>query len=231
MMDNFRSEKISCQPISNLAELLDWPRIRLTRRAYRVRSLPLGETRANTDQPRVIVCHDMANNYHEDRYFQGSNHAATCYNFYHWELIDLFVYFSHHMVTIPPESWINAAHANNVRMLGCFITEFKRGEAIWNEIETRSDEDMLDRVVKSLVDITVFYGFDGWLLNIENKIERVDLLRLFVEKLRNELRKIDPDLYKVIWYDSVTVNGDLKWQNELNELNAPFFDITDGWFN
>lgn len=225
-MDNFRSEKISCIPISNLAELLEWPQIRSHRREYRTRPLDLTQTRSNADQAQVIVCHDMANNYHQDRYFQGSTQSKSCFNFYHWELIDLFIYFSHHMVTIPPESWINAAHTNHVRMLGCFITEFDAGEAIWNEMFV--NEDMIDRVVKCLVDITVFYGFDGWLLNIENKIDRVDVLKLFVRKLRDELRKIQPDLYKVIWYDSVTVNGQLLWQNELNELNAPFFDITDG---
>lgn len=28
----------------------------------------------------------------------------------------------------------------------------------------------------------------------------------------------------VVWYDSVTVQGDLKWQCRLNELNSAFFD-------
>ena len=31
-------------------------------------------------------------------------------------------------------------------------------------------------------------------------------------------------------YDSVTINGHLWWQNELNEYNKPFFDISDGIF-
>jgi len=31
-------------------------------------------------------------------------------------------------------------------------------------------------------------------------------------------------------YDSVTINGDLWWQNELNEYNKSFFDICDGIF-
>ena len=33
---------------------------------------------------------------------------------------------------------------------------------------------------------------------------------------------------QVIWYDSVTVKGDLKWQNELNAMNHTFFDLCDG---
>ncbi len=34
----------------------------------------------------------------------------------------------------------------------------------------------------------------------------------------------------VIWYDAVTVEGKLQWQNELNGLNSPFFQACDGIF-
>lgn len=46
-----------------------------------------------------------------------------------WDQIDLFVYFSHHMVTIPPPGWVMAAHRNGVRVLGTFITEWAEGAA------------------------------------------------------------------------------------------------------
>jgi endo-beta-N-acetylglucosaminidase D len=29
----------------------------------------------------------------------------------------------------------------------------------------------------------------------------------------------------VLWYDSVTSTGALKWQNELNQLNKCYFDV------
>ena len=35
---------------------------------------------------------------------------------------------------------------------------------------------------------------------------------------------------QVIWYDSVITNGQLKWQNALNQFNRPFFDNCDGIF-
>jgi hypothetical protein len=35
--------------------------------------------------------------------------------------VDVFVYFSHHLVTVPPPGWIHAAHKHGVkvRVLGC----------------------------------------------------------------------------------------------------------------
>ena len=31
----------------------------------------------------------------------------------------------------------------------------------------------------------------------------------------------------VVWYDAVTVRGELTWQNTLNDLNRPFFGAAD----
>jgi endo-beta-N-acetylglucosaminidase D len=34
----------------------------------------------------------------------------------------------------------------------------------------------------------------------------------------------------VIWYDAVTIEGKLQWQDGLTDLNKPFFDVCDGIF-
>ena len=74
-------------------------------------------------------------------------------------------------------------------------------------------------------------GFDGWLLNIENPIEKdhIGNLVYLAQKLTQSMHEAVP-YSEVIWYDSVTINGELKWQNQLNELNSPYFDICDGIF-
>ncbi len=36
--------------------------------------------------------------YHRNKQFN----RIDGYNFYHWEYVDTFVYFSHHRITIPP---------------------------------------------------------------------------------------------------------------------------------
>lgn len=49
------------------------------------------------------------------------------YYLVYWDVIDIFVYFSHHFVTVPPVGWINSAHRNGVAVLGTFIAEGNEG--------------------------------------------------------------------------------------------------------
>lgn len=51
------------------------------------------------------------------RFIQGTS-AETPYAFYHWQYIDIFNYFTHHMLTIPPAVWTNAAHKHGVVVIG-----------------------------------------------------------------------------------------------------------------
>lgn len=52
-----------------------------------------------------------------DRNVQGSL-SDDWYRFWHWWQVDTFVYFSHHLVTIPPVCWIDAGHRHSVAVLG-----------------------------------------------------------------------------------------------------------------
>lgn len=149
------------------------------------------------------------------RFLWGST-SHDSYVFYHWNVVDTFVYFSHYFVTIPPYGWIKAAHQHGVKVLGTVITEGNNDT--WDKIlisqeETRRFADILVLVAKC-------YQFEGWLLNVENKIKQddIDNLIYFVQYLTESIHKEIEDS-EIIWYDSVTKNGDLKWQNELNEYN------------
>ena len=44
----------------------------------------------------------MMGGYLEDRFLAGCEGAGAEYTFRHWALVDVWVYFSHHFVTIPP---------------------------------------------------------------------------------------------------------------------------------
>jgi mannosyl-glycoprotein endo-beta-N-acetylglucosaminidase len=77
-------------------------------------------------------------------------------------------------------------------------------------------------------------GFDGWLLNVEVGLqggaEQARALAAWVTLLQQEMFKRVGPHSQVIWYDSVTVRGDLWWQDRLNALNLPFFLNSGGIF-
>ena len=103
---------------------------------------------ANVTQIRLssktLVCHDMKGGYLEDKFNNGCfDLSEEPYTFIHWSLIDTFVYFSHHFITIPPLGWIEAGHKNGVKILGTIITEFDPGSMICKEIlENRENVDL-----------------------------------------------------------------------------------------
>ncbi|XP_052784128.1 uncharacterized protein LOC128219957 [Mya arenaria] len=214
-----------CKPLFDLDEVLSWQPAQDEFCVSSVARRP----RKEQDGPRMLVCHDMRGGYLEDRLVQGCGKQNT-YRFFHWQYVDTFVYFSHYFVTIPPPAWTNAGHRNGVKVLGTVITEWDDGKArckIFLETE-ESYKAFADQLVK----IAKYYGFDGWLINIENVIEtgaEVDRLCEFVCYLTTEQHRVCPDSL-VIWYDSVITTGKLEWQNALNQHNKQFFDACDGIF-
>ncbi|KAJ6357500.1 hypothetical protein OIU78_005367 [Salix suchowensis] len=140
-----------------------------------------------------------------------------------------FVYFSHNLVTLPPPCWTNTAHRHGVKVLGTFITEWDEGKAVCNKL--LSTKESAHMYAELLSELAVALGFDGWLLNmeVELELEQIPNLKEFVSHLTQIMHSSLPGSL-VIWYDSVTIDGALMWQNQLNDENKPFFDICDGIF-
>lgn len=158
-------------------------------------------------------------------YIDGCSNLKA-YRFFQWSLIDAFIYFSHYLVTIPPVTWINAAHKNGVPVLGTFITEGEEGKIVCLEI-FKSKENCL-KIAHKLASVANGYKFEGWLINIENEIsmEYIPHVIMFLRCLTKEMKSIHSNSL-VIWYDSVTKQGQLKWQNALNDKNVQFFQSCD----
>ncbi|XP_065846189.1 cytosolic endo-beta-N-acetylglucosaminidase-like isoform X2 [Oscarella lobularis] len=219
---------VLARPISSLDDLLSWlpgfdsacaPRVALQRRAH-----------ADVLHPKLIVCHDMMGGYVSDAHVQGCYPVSDVhYYISHWEMISMFIYFSHHFVTVPPPGWTNCAHKHGVPVLGTIITEWEEGAKICERF--LESEWTYRRVVEQLVGVALYYKLDGWLVNIENPIRRdlVSNLRDFVAYLTERMNASIPHS-EVIWYDSVTTSGTLKWQNELNDQNSMFFTACNGIF-
>ncbi|KAH6943195.1 hypothetical protein HPB50_017152 [Hyalomma asiaticum] len=117
--------------------------------------------RGEPGSPRTIFCHDMDNNYKEDRFIYGCEEADV-YRFYHWQIIDTFIYYSHHMVTIPPPGWISAAHRHGVNVLGTFIL----GSNDIKTINRIRGAGLAPQVAAQLAKVAAVGRFDGWLVSI-----------------------------------------------------------------
>ncbi|KAA0705574.1 Cytosolic endo-beta-N-acetylglucosaminidase [Triplophysa tibetana] len=225
--DHDTTEPISCS-MKSLEELLLWKRNEAS--PFNVATVPLASRYPPLAKSpkKTLVSHDMMGGYLEDRFIQGAE-VEMPYAFYHWKYIDIFNYFTHQMVTIPPAVWTNAAHKHGVLSIGTFITEWKDGEKICEEF--LANEEAYRRAADKLVQISHCYGFDGWLINIENVLSEIAVKNTgpFLRYLTDQMHERVPSSV-VIWYDSVLKNGSLSWQNELNDKNRQFFDACDGIF-
>jgi mannosyl-glycoprotein endo-beta-N-acetylglucosaminidase len=73
--------------------------------------------------------------------------------------------------------------------------------------------------------------FDGFLINVECALTpaEVTILLEWLLVFRAKLKLRIPHSL-LIWYDAVTIDGQLVWQNALNAKNQPFFDVCDAIF-
>lgn len=142
--DHDTTEPISCS-LKSLDELLLWKRNEAS--PFNVATVPLASRYPPLAKSpkKTLVSHDMMGGYLEDRYYSRTNSTfSNCnimffsnftilsflprfiqgaevempYAFYHWKYIDIFNYFTHQMVTIPPAVWTNAAHKHGVLSIG-----------------------------------------------------------------------------------------------------------------
>jgi len=101
---------------------------------------------------------------------------------------------------------------------GTVITEWDEGSRICDQIFF--SKESVDYFVSCLAAVTVHSDLDGWLINIENPIAESMIKNIiyFLKSLKMVLSILGKNSI-IIWYDSVTRQGKLDWQNELNILN------------
>jgi mannosyl-glycoprotein endo-beta-N-acetylglucosaminidase len=73
------------------------------------------------------VCHDIPKGLVED-VLENDFTKSFAYRHNFWANIDVFIYFSHNRLTIPPMGWTNIAHEFGVKMLGTLCFEWDEGE-------------------------------------------------------------------------------------------------------
>ncbi|KZO92845.1 glycoside hydrolase family 85 protein [Calocera viscosa TUFC12733] len=181
---------------------------------------------------KLCVCHDMAGGYPDDAH-------NPMWTMQWWALADTFIYFSHHRVSPPPREWASAGHRQGCKVLGTLILEGANDRyRILTGTDTTSITEDTNSISKLyadyLIDLCELRGFDGYLLNFEVSYENAKNARLlgaWVAYLRSESRRrLGADRSVIMWYDSVTVDGSLSWQNTLNQRNSAFFIGSDSFF-
>lgn len=175
------------------------------------------------DSPRskVLLCHDYKGGYNEYESTRPVESQYEDYSCSYLQYVDTFIYFSHKLVCCPPASWVHLCHRNGVKILGTFVVEPQTPD-IQRMLEHANGSYWLASQLKAIAEE---YAFDGWLLNVEKCFPKdvpgrdsTSELVLFIQSLRQELG----DSKTLIWYDALTYDNKVKYQNGLTEKNLEF---------
>jgi hypothetical protein len=185
-----------------------------------------------------LVCHDCGVSVHrQDAYCEvpvteravcaGAADRGREYRFSRWQCCDMFVFFSHARVSVPPARWIDNCHENDCLCLGTIVAEWDHGAqdtALLLDPSTRS------QLAQRLAEVAWWHGFDGYLLNFECpcSLDTVGALRQFCVELRKCMAATVGPYSRVVWYDSVSaIHGGLAWQSKVSEHNLEWLGCCD----
>lgn len=215
----------------------------------------LGNNKQPLDsQVKVLIAPDGMNNFAN---YLEEQRKFNLYNFTHWSHIDVLNWFAgtaNETVNLPARPWVETAHKNGVKVIGTvYLSVAQYGgnvETVARLLQQNSQGEF--PLAKKLVALAQFYGFDGWLINPETNLTYVKneqgevvkgkfeyknaaLLGKKMQAFMQYLTRIAPKAMEIHWYDSMLLDGSVKWQNELNKKNAPFLQddqqrISDAMF-
>ncbi|KAL8758976.1 MAG: hypothetical protein Q9184_003756 [Pyrenodesmia sp. 2 TL-2023] len=183
----------------------------------------------NTNGPttKLLLCHDYKGGYHAYESVRPAALNCIGYSCNYLEFVDTFIYFSHKLICVPPATWTNALHRNGVKVLGTVLIEPQT--ARMDHLLFKKDGVFL--FAEQLAEMSDAYGFDGWLFNIEQDAPEASgewgsKLAVFL----SDLRKMMGEQEKILWYDALTLEGDVYYQNGLTPMNHEFAKASNGLF-
>ncbi|QCX74202.1 Glycosyl hydrolase family 85 [Streptomyces sp. YIM 121038] len=122
----------------------------------------------------------------------------------------------HGLINLPNPAYTDAAHRNGVKSLAGWF--WPRNGSFSAYLEQRSDGSF--PVADKLLEMAGYFGFDGYFINQEASISSADATRLMA--FLKYLRAKAPAGFHLQWYDSLTTSGQLAYQNQFNDANAPW---------
>lgn len=236
------------QPISSYwfpNELLEWDAETDADLPYNISTVPLAERIEESKLSPVndtqnidtkVVAISIMNKNTSGNPPHGTN-IFDSNTFSYWQYIDQMVYWGGSAgegLIIPPSPDVtNAAHKNGVQVLGTIFfppVEFA-GQIEWLDDFLSQDEKGHFPMIDKLIEVASHYGFDGWFINQETQgteekpltKEHADLMIEFITAFKAQSK----DTLEIMYYDAMTVDGDVVWQNALNDKNSDFIAKND----
>lgn len=162
---------------------------------------------------------------------------ANANTFSYWQYVDLLVYWGgssgEGLIVAPSADVVDAGHKNGVKVIGTvFMPQAAHGGKMqWLEDLLQKTEDGSYPVVDKLIEVAETYGFDGWFINQETEgTEEEPLTKEHAARMQEFLSyfKAQAPELELIYYDSMTADGEMDWQNALTEKNTMFLQTEDG---
>lgn len=255
--ENIKISNMPITPFWFPEELLKWDPTKDEDIKYNKATIPLAErvskenlTLINKTQNKDfnIVVLSMMNESTSGNSPQGLNKFDSN-TFSYWQYIDKLVYWggsSGEGIIVPPSAdVINSAHKNGVPVLGTifFPTTEHGGKAEWVEQFLYKDENGNFPMIDKLIEVCEVLGFDGWFINQETGLtikennfidqsetvqEGAKITKTHAELMQEFIREFNKKSdYEIMWYDSLTKDGEMDWQNALTEKNDYFLIDAD----
>lgn len=157
--------------------------------------------------------------------------------FSYWQYVDTLVYWGgssgEGLIVAPSPDVVDAGHKNGVKVIGTvFMPQVEHGGKMeWLYDLLQKKEDGSFPVADKLIEVANTYGFDGWFMNQETQgteeepltKEHASLMQEFLSYYKEKA----PDL-ELVYYDSMTVDGEMDWQNALTEKNVSYLKSEEG---
>lgn len=226
-------------------ELLSWDMNEDVDLLFNVSSVPLAErapidtleaVNATQNKDTKIMAISIMNSSTSGNSPHGLN-KVEANTFSYWQYVDMLVYWGgssgEGLIVAPSPDVVDAGHKNGVKVIGTiFFPQAAHGGKIeWLNDFLVQNEDGTYPMVDKLIEVAVNYGFDGWFMNQESEgTDEEPLTAEHAEKMQEFIAAFKakaPEL-ELIYYDSMTVDGKMDWQNALTEKNKAFLMDEEG---
>lgn len=126
------------------------------------------------------------------------------------------------VLNIPNPAYTDAAHRNGVLSLGCWFWPREEDFSAF----VAQNEDGSFPIADKMIEMALYFGFDGYFMNQEATISEEDSHQL--EKMLKYFQEKAPDYFHLQWYDTILLDGNLRYQNQFNEKNADWLLDAEG---